>query len=73
MRNKSILFLFIIIALFNINCERSERSPSVKTELFDGVQHVYNTVEPAKGEISLAVDEVLRIDPHEIDQEDPPE
>ncbi len=71
MRKKSILLL-IIIALFNINCERSERNPSVKTELIDGIQHVYNTLEPFKGEISLEVDEVLRIDPFELDQEDPP-
>lgn len=71
MRKKSI-FLLIIVALFNFNCERSEKSPSVKTELIDGIQHVFNTGEPIKGEISLDVAEVLRIDPFEIDLEDPP-
>jgi len=72
MRKKSFLLIIIIFALPNINCEKSERSPSVKTETIDGIQHVYNTVEPAKGKISLDVDEVLRIDPFEIDPEEPP-
>lgn len=72
MRKKSIFLLIIIIAMFNVNCERSERSPSVKTELIDGIQHVYNAVKPVKGEISLDVAEVLRIDPFEIDKDNPP-
>ncbi len=72
MWKKSILLFIIIISLFAINCERSERDPSVKTELIDGIQHVYNTTEPVKGEISLDVAEVLRVDPFEIDPEDPP-
>ncbi len=72
MLKKSILFSIIVIALFNISCRRSERSPSVRTELIDGIQHVYNTVEPVKGEISLDVAEVFRIDSFEIDPEDPP-
>ena len=71
MRKKAI-FLLIIIALFNCNCDRSEESPSIKTELIDGIKHVFNTVEPVKGEISLDVAEVLRIDPFKIDREDPP-
>ena len=72
MRENSILLL-IIVALINFNCERNESRPSIKTELIDGIQHVYNAVEPVKGEISLDVVEVLRIDAFEIDQEDPPE
>jgi hypothetical protein len=70
MRNKSIFLL--IIALSITNCKRSEMSSSVKTELMDGIQHVYNTGEPIIGKISLEVREVLRIDPDEIDQENPP-
>lgn len=69
MWKKSMFILIIIIAMFNINCERS---PSVKTEHIDGIQHVYNTEEPIKGEISLDVAELLRIDPFEIDKNDPP-
>ena len=69
---KKSIFLLIIIALFNINCEKSERSPSVKTELIDGIQYIYNTGDPVKGEISLDVTEVLRIDPYEIDPKEPP-
>jgi hypothetical protein len=72
MRKHSILLLIIPIALFTINCERSKRRPSVRTELIDGIKHVYNTGESIKGEISLDVAEVLRIDSLEIDQEDPP-
>ncbi len=71
MRKKSILGL-IIFVLFVINCKRAERSSSVKTELIDGIQHVFNAGEPIRGKISLEVAEVLRIDPHKIGQEKPP-
>jgi hypothetical protein len=72
MREKSILVLMIIIALFIVNCKRSEKDSSVKTEVIDGIQHVYNTGEPIKGKTSLEVTEILRIEPSEIDQENPP-
>jgi hypothetical protein len=71
MRKKSILGL-IIFVLFVVNCKRAERSSSVKTELIDGIQHVFNAGEPIRGKISLEVTEVLRIDPHKIGQEKPP-
>ena len=71
-REFKFFLLFIVIAMFIIYCERSERSPSVKTEVIDGIQHVYNTEEPDKGEISQDVTEVLRIDPFELNPEDPP-
>ena len=72
MRKKSMLLLIIIIAMFNVNCERAERSPFVKTELIDGIKYIYNDAKPVKGEISLDVVEILRIDPFEIDKDDPP-
>lgn len=72
MRRISIFLLMSAVALCNINCKRSEKSPSVKTELIDGIKHVYNTVEPSKGEISLDVAEVLKVDSLEINSEEPP-
>jgi len=66
MRKYSILFFILIIALFPIGCERIEKSPSVKTEVIDGIKHVDNTEEPTQGEISLDVAEILRIDPFDI-------
>ena len=71
MRKKSI-FLLIVFTLFNCYCDRGEKSPSVEMEIIDGIQHVYNTVDPTKGKIPLDVAEVLRVDPFEIDREDPP-
>jgi hypothetical protein len=71
MRKKSILII-IIIALFNFNCDKAEKNPSVKTEFIDGTQHIYNKKEPIKGIIALELIEVLRIDPVEIDSENPP-
>jgi hypothetical protein len=70
MRKKSVFLL--IIALFIFNCKRSQRDSSFKTELVDGIQHVYNTGEPSMGNISLEVTEILRIDPAEIDPKSPP-
>lgn len=51
MRNKSILSFITIISLLAINCERSKTGSSAKTELIDGILHVYNTEAPAKEEI----------------------
>ena len=70
MRKKSAFLL--IAALLIINCKRGERESSVKTELIDGVRHIYNTGEPSMGRNSLEVTEILRIDPSEIDSENPP-
>jgi hypothetical protein len=70
MRKKSVFL--IIVALLIIHCKRGEEIASIKTELIDGIQHVYNTGEPIRGKISLEVAEVLRIDPSEIDQANPP-
>jgi hypothetical protein len=70
MRKKSV-FLIIVVLLI-IHCKRGEEIAAIKTELIDGIQHVYNTGEPIKGKISLEVAELLRIDPSEIDQANPP-
>jgi hypothetical protein len=69
-REKTV-FLFIV-ALLIISCKRGEKESFVKTDLIDGILHVYNTGEPIEGKISLEVSEVLRIDPTEIEPENPP-
>lgn len=51
MSNKSILSFITIISLLAINCERSKTGHFGKTELIDGILHVYNTNAPARGEI----------------------
>ena len=71
MRKKSI-FLFIIIVLLTVSCERGKKDSSIKTKFVDGRELVYNTIDPARGILSLEVREVLRIDPFAVDQEDPP-
>jgi hypothetical protein len=62
----------MLIALFISNCKGSDNGFHIRSELIDGIQHVYNTGEPLKGRIPLEVTEVLRIDPDEISQENPP-
>ena len=70
MRKKSVFLL--IIALLSISCKRSDRNSSSRTDPIDGTQHVYNTGEPLKGKTPLEVTEVFRIEPSEVDQENPP-
>lgn len=70
MRKKSVFLMIVALAL--ISCKRNEREASFRTELIAGVQHVYITGEPIKGKTSLEVTEILRIDPLEIDRENPP-
>jgi 6-bladed beta-propeller len=70
MRKKSIFLL--IVALFIISCKRDERNSSLRTEIIGGIEHVYNTGKPLKGQTPLEVTEILRIEPSEIDQDNPP-
>jgi hypothetical protein len=72
MWKKSVLLITIILAVFNMSCEKSEKNPSVKSEIIDGIKHVLNNENPIMGEIFLEVDTILRIDPFEIDKDDPP-
>jgi hypothetical protein len=72
MRKYTVFLLAIILAGFSINCGQSEKKPSVKTEIIDGIKHVFNDAKPERGEISLDVEEILRIDPFEIDKDNPP-
>jgi hypothetical protein len=69
MHKKSILSFIAFMALFSLDCKKS---PSVKTERIDGIQHVYNTEEPIQGRISLNAVELIRIDPFDIDRDNPP-
>ncbi len=69
MRKSSILFLIITLVFINFTCKRG---PSARTELIDGIQHVFNTETPIRGKISLDVVEVLKVDPFKIDPQNPP-
>jgi len=72
MRHRPVLFLMVLIAMSGLACGRGDRNASFRTETIDGIQHVYNTAKPSQGETALDVAEVLRIDPFEVDKDDPP-
>ena len=71
-QNSRYLSLIVLLALFIGNCKGNNNSTGVRSELIDGIQHVYNTGEPLKGRMSLEVTEVLRIDPDEINLDNTP-
>lgn len=68
---KTFSFLMTLFALFMGSCKGRDRDSRARFELIDGIQHVYNTGEPLRGRMSLEVAEVLRIDPDEINSENP--
>ena len=70
MRKKSIFLM--IIALLIVNCKRSERDFSLRTEIIGGIEHVYNSGKPLKGKTPLEGTEILRIEPYEVDRDNPP-
>lgn len=70
MRKKHAFLL--ILALLITGCKRGEDKSSTKAEFIDGIQHVYNTGEPIEGRNPLAAIEILRIDPSQVDPENPP-
>jgi hypothetical protein len=71
-RSVSISLLLLAAALFTEGCQDRRKAALVRSELIDGIQHVFNSGEPLRGRIPLEVSEVLRIDPDRISPEDPP-
>jgi hypothetical protein len=65
-------FLLVLFALFMVSCRNRNSNSRVRFERIGGIEHVYNTGEPLKGRMPLEVSEVLRIDPEEINRENPP-
>lgn len=51
---------------------QKKEAENPRTEIIDGIRHVFNTGVPAKGKISLEVSEVLRIFPQDADPAGPP-
>lgn len=56
----SILLLTLLLCL--PGCSGSRQTDGFKSEVIDGVTHVYNSSVPLKGTVTLEVEEVLRID-----------
>ena len=63
--------ILVLIVVFSTGCRRGEKI-AVEEKILDGVVHVYNPEIPQKGQITLLVKEVLRIDSLDIDADDPP-
>lgn len=70
MKVKPAFLLMMVLLVFS--CRRGEKMSAARSEMIDGVQHVYNAGQPEEGQISLEVSEIFRIDPSEIDPENPP-
>lgn len=61
-----LLFFTLFLMLMPFGCKES----GITTEIIDGVKHVHNPAEPLKGTIDLELEEILRIDPMEVNAED---
>ena len=64
-KNVSVLFL-VLSLIFLYCCKKSETPVKVKSEVIDGVKHVYNTSTPLKGSITFEVEKVFEIDSSKI-------
>jgi len=72
MKNKARFLVIAVVALFSLACGKKGETPPVKTEVIEGITHVYNTENPVRGRFPLEAVEVLRIDPAALDSENPP-
>ena len=70
MRRKPVVLF--MAALLIVSCRKNGGDSSFRVESIEGIRHVFNNGEPAKGKISLEVEEILRIDASEIDPANPP-
>jgi hypothetical protein len=61
----------LIPAMIMIGCKKKDAATS-RSEIIEGIRHVYNTGVPARGKTALEVAEVLRISPQAADQASPP-
>jgi hypothetical protein len=64
--------VLMLLVLFMAGCKESDRNSRIRFERINGIQHVYNTGEPLRARMPLEVAEVLRIDPDELNLENPP-
>lgn len=67
---KTAVFLLIVPLIAAGYQKKAAENP--RTEIIDGIRHIYNTGAPAKGKIALEVAEVLRISPEDADPASPP-
>lgn len=64
-KNVNVLFL-VLSFIFLYCCKKIETPGKVKSEVIDGVKHVYNNSTPLKGTITLEVEKVFEIDSAKI-------
>lgn len=65
MRRKSTLFLVVLLCLIIFNAHSQAEDAGVK--VINGVTHVYNPVDPIKGEVTLNPEKFLSLDPAKME------
>ena len=69
---KKIIITLVLILIFLISCKKKEKKiEEIRTEVLNGVTHVYNPAVPQKGVIELEVEKIFQIDSQKIDTKMP--
>jgi hypothetical protein len=72
MTHFKLTFLLVIVLVVVSGCGSSQPAEGLKTEIIDGVTHVYTTATPLHGDVALELEEMTRIDSMAVDRENPP-
>jgi hypothetical protein len=70
-QNRILIAIFIILQTMSA-CVKTKDTSQSRTEIIDGIKHVYNSGEPENGTITLDVEKILEVDPLELNPQSPP-
>lgn len=72
MTHLKLTFLVVMVLVLLTGCGSSQPEEGLKTEIIDGVTHVYTTATPLNGDVVLELEEAARVDAMEVDSDNPP-
>jgi len=63
---KTFAALIVLLLFLQFSCSRSEEPRGIKSEVINGIKHVYNSSAPLKGIITLQLEKIMQIDSNDV-------
>jgi len=63
---KTFAALIVLLLFLQFSCSRSEEPGGIKSEVINGIKHVYNSSAPLKGIITLQLEKIMQIDSNDV-------
>ncbi|UCH96389.1 MAG: 6-bladed beta-propeller [Candidatus Aminicenantes bacterium] len=63
---KTLAVLIVLLLFLQFSCSRSEEPEGIKSEVINGIKHVYNSSAPLKGIMTLQLEKIIQIDSNDV-------